>query len=1127
MPLLLIFQKKTASRVIAFSSIFFFLFSITVQAQTYLETFGQNRIQLRKFDWKVFETDHFRIYHYDRAGKDLARYVAEQAENDIALIEKKAGNKFKDKFNIIVYNSYDEYRQTNVGRKNDATQIRASASGSVDMADDKLVVYFTGIHTDLKSQIHDGIAEVLLQQKLKGGNVQTMTLNSAKNNIPEWVQNGYAAYTAQGWDEKTDKGWKVLVEGNPKKKFYDFTELNGTLSGKAFWKYIAERYGKKEVKELLGVMKGKGNMNKALRNKYKMNVVKVFDSCLAFYKDVFVRDAANKEVYNTDSAIVKIRIPKDNGIIRNVMVSPRGADVAFVKWKDGEFKVCLKHSAGEQEESVILEGGEKNYDEVEDPNYPLMAWSNTGYKLAILYKKGFGLRLRIYDATKGKVTTYVVPNNRFDRALGMAIDEDNNGIVLSAIRKSQTDLYFFAIKGARMRNLTNDRWDDVQPAFVTGGRKRGIVFLSNRPKPNLNVPTAVNELPSGPMNVFFYDTKTKSPALLQCSDADSNTHITQPIQFGPDNFAYITDAKGTRNKYVVVFGRNQLNQDSAYWVPATNLAHSLISHQYNPAGDMVAAVIPQDGYYCVYTNPLAIPGIDFPAPMVQRALLVESDSDKVGFAPNEVKIKKIRRGRVDTITENAMNNIKLEEGNTFQTEFSKKQTTTPLTPAATITAEETSPEDEVIVVPHADSTFMKMKAQPYRAGFKANDFSISLDNNLLFNRYQAAGQNGNQFANPSLGGLITLSMDDLMENYRFVGGFKLPFGNQGSTYFVQFENAKKRLDWNVALLRNTNTQQYSLTFTDTTGNPLFNTLGIGKTTTTLVQGTGSYPLDRMRSIRFQLGLRQDLLNFKAIDTFTLIFPSDKKYWIMSRVEFVYDNTKLITTNIRNGTRYKIFGEYMQQLNGNAEYQKQMNGKIGGVYNFGFDFRNYQKIYKNLIWAFRVSGAHSGGAQKILYFLGGVDNWINYQTANPAAPVGLETYGFQTLANNLRGYKQNARNGNSYALVNSEFRFPILTSLVRRPIQSRILRSLQLVAFTDAGLAWNGLLPNDQTMGRTVTLNQPPVSVTLNVPNQESISIGYGMGMRVAVSGYQLRVDAAWNKNGDPKPIVYFSLGTDF
>jgi hypothetical protein len=1105
-----LFKRQSILPLFTLSIIFLF-FAWPTKAQVYLEKYGQNRVQYRKFAWKVFETDHFRVFHYDRSGKDLARYVAEQAEKDIAAAQKKTGLKMDDKFNIIVYNSYDDYRQSNIGRNHDVQQIRSTESGTIDLPNDKLVVYFSGIHTELRAQITNGISNILLDKKLKSGSLQTMAVNSVKLNIPEWVQNGYVLYASEGWNEQTDKAWKSLVEANPRKKFYDFTELNGPLSGQAFWKFISEKYSQKQTKELMNLMKEKGNMNKALRAQLNMNVVRAFDSCLLFFKDAFARDAQNKELRDTKTASLKVKLPKDNSIIRNVRVSPRGADVSYVKWKEGEFKVCLKHTVGEQQESVILEGGEKNYNEESDPNYPLMAWSNTGYKLAILYKKGPGLRLRIYDATKGRMFTYVVPNNRFDRALGMAIDEENNGIILSAIRKSQTDLYYFSTKGAKMRNLTNDVWDDVQPAYVTGGQKRGIMFLSNRPQANMVVPSAVNELPTGPMNVFFYNSTTKSPNLFKCSNADSNTILTQPIQYGPDNFAYISDAGGVKNQYIVVFGRDRFNKDSAYWVATTNLTHSLNSHQYNPAGSLVAEVIDQDGYYNVYIQPFVHPTKNFVGKSVQEAILVEDNAEKMGIAPN-VLIEKKRKG---SALKQAMNNnaVQLSSGTIFQTGFGNTQEAT----ASNDRSLEASTDEEEAAVGEADSSFIKMKAQAYRLAFKPNSFSISLDNNLLFTRYQAAGQNGNQFANPSLAGLATISMDDMMEDYRFLAGFRLPFLNNGSSYFFQFENAKRRLDWNIAFLRNANSQPYNLQFVDSFGNPIFNTLAIGKTVTTLLQGSASYPIDKMRSLRMELGLRQDALTFKAIDTFTLIATNDRKYWTMSRLEYVYDNTKFISTNIMNGTRYKVFGEYMAQ----------MNDKGGAVYNVGFDFRTYQKVYKNLIWAFRVAAAHSGGKQKVLYFLGGVDNWINYQQAAPAAPVTQEAYGFQALGNTLRGYKQNARNGNSYAVSNSEFRFPILTTLVRRPIQSKILRSLQMVAFSDIGLAWNGLIPNDQSMSKKQVLGQTPVIVSINMPNTEGIAIGYGLGMRMALSGYQLRVDAAWNKEGIKRPLVYFSIGTDF
>jgi hypothetical protein len=43
------------------------------------------------------------------------------------------------------------------------------------------------------------------------------------------------------------------------------------------------------------------------------------------------------------------------------------------------------------------------------------------------------------------------------------------------------------------------------------------------------------------------------------------------------------------------------------------------------------------------------------------------------------------------------------------------------------------------------------------------------------------------------------------------------------------------------------------------------------------------------------------------------------------------------------------------------------------------------------------------------------------------------YGFQALATNMRGFSQNVRNGNSFALINSELRWPVVKIFCRASI----------------------------------------------------------------------------------------------
>lgn len=1099
--------------------------SQNVVAQTNLEKYGQNRIQYRTFKWKYFDTKHFRIYHYDRAGRELARYVAEQVENDIAVVESKIGGKFPGRFNIILYNDYDEYKQSNIGRKNDS-QLQDIPAGTVNIVGDKLVVYYTGIHTDLRRQTRAGLAQVIMQRMLFGDNLREVVKNAILLNLPEWTVTGFISYIVDGWDSKSNSTWKNLLETYPDGEFYKLAEVDPELAGKAFWKYISDKYGERVMKDLVYTTQLKSSLNQAVKARLNTKTKYIYDSLITFYKDVYAVDEKYQESPDSSQALIEIDIPDDGTIIRNVRVSPGANDVAYVSWKDGEFKVYLKKTKDNKVASAILTGGKLDYGAEPDINYPLLTWSNNGYKLAILYREGKDTRLRIYNGLKAQIENYLIPENRFDRVLGMTFMEDDDKLVFSAIKNSQCDLYEFRIRGKRMTNITDDAWDDVQPWFVSGGSRRGVLFLSNRPEANLEVPIAVNELPTGPMNVYFYNTTTKSKELLQMTFVKKG-EVSQPIQYGSDNYAYLYNENGISNQYVIMLKNNVKNMDSAYSYPITNHARNIINHQYNPINNQVADVLRVGDKYKVYYKPLQIPNKNAEIKELKPTQLKISDESK----KSSVMIQ------TSAVVEDDEDEPILKRGNAFQSDFENEGN-------ATTKSKIKSEEPEVnsvskndvgqslsfndnITTTEVDSTYINMRAYPYKLSFKPDQLTLRLDNSVLFTRYQSADINGNQFVNPSLGALVSVSLDDIMEDYRFTGGFRVPVDFSGMTYFLQYENHRRRVDWNILYLRQSKLQNYIVNYIDQSTQTILQNEQLGKTNMDLIQGTASYPFNKFESIRMHFGVRRDVLRFKAQDTLSLSFPPNdaNKVWLMSRAEYVFDNTINPTINIWRGFRYKFFAEYLYRVNGNN----------GGFYNLGTDFRYYKKIYKNFTWAARFAAAHSAGNMKILYFVGGVDNWISPKYAEFTPVRSGQDYAFQSIATNMRGYEQNFWNGNTYGVLNTEFRLPILTTFLKRPIQSPLLRNLQLVTFADAGSAWSGLWPTEQNVNNdrfypqqgSISASNSNIIVSVD-DTRNIIGFGYGAGLRTMLFGYFLRLDAAWNTdNHKRKPLIHFSIGTDF
>jgi hypothetical protein len=1121
-----------------------------LHAQTNAETFGQNRVQYRTFNWKYFDTKHFRIYHYDNAGRQLARYVSEQAENDIRVIEKKLGGDFPPRLNIMVYNSYDEYKQSNIGRKYDL-QIQDIPTGTVDIVGDKLVVYYTGVHTDLRRQMRAGMSRALMERMLFGESFREMVKNAVLMNLPTWTVNGYVAYMVDGWDVEANTDWKNLLEAHPKAGFYELAEKQPELAGKAFWKYITDTYGEHNMRQLLYTMQMKGSLPYGIKMGLGQTVKATYDSTLSYYKGVYAADAVQQDIPDSNDLIIKVPVPKGKAIIRNIKVAPKGNDIAYVQWENGEFKVIIQKTKEEQQKSVIVEGGVKDFNELPDPDYPLMAWSNDGLKLGVIYKKGTQTRLRIYNSVKGKIENSVIPPNRFDRVLGMAFMEDDKKLVISAIKKTQTDIYEFTLRGSRMTPITSDAWDDVQPQYVSGGSRQGIMFLSNRPEANLNVPIDVNELPTGPMNVFFYNTKTKQKELLQLTRV-TNGNVTLPVQYGSDNYAYLYDANGMQNKYVVLMARTVNNLDSPVSVPVTNYTHNIINHQYNASTRKIAEVVQVGDEYQVLYKELKIPSLDSPKQLVPTTLLQTELTKKAIVTKRTAAEAAAPQRRISPQVTTNISGISgstpiLRGGNVFQSEFNEQPAaesqTQPANEGTAAASEATDVNMELAPVTDAqkptqqlpevveqsgkneeaqaasiDSAYIKMKAQPYRLGFRPDFFTVRLDNTVLFNRYQSVKQTGGAYSNPPLGGLLTVSLDDVLENHRFTGGMRLPINFSGSTYFLQYENATRRTDWSVLYLRTSNFSSAVVSYVDSAGTPLGENEQLSKSVTNMVQATVSYPLNRVKSVRLHLGLRQDDMKFKAQDYLSLTYDIEdsRQQWIVSRAEYIFDNTEKPALNILNGLRWKFYGEYMLQL----------NGKVGGFYNLGVDFRNYTKLYKNIIWANRLASAHSAGDQKILYHLGGVDNWMfsKYSSYVPVRPT--ENYAFQTLATNLRGYELNSRNGNTYAVLNSEIRVPIFATFIKRPIQSSFVRNMQVVSFLDVGSAWNGLTPNADALRNDTYLTGPDATLMIT-DKTGGVGVGYGAGLRSSFFGYFIRADVAWNIEGNPKPLLHVSIGADF
>lgn len=428
--------------------------------------------------------------------------------------------------------------------------------------------------------------------------------------------------------------------------------------------------------------------------------------------------------------------------------------------------------------------------------------------------------------------------------------------------------------------------------------------------------------------------------------------------------------------------------------------------------------------------------------------------------------------------------------------------------------------------------FRPGRITPYRIKFRTDYVTTQLDNSLLFDGLSNYAGVPEDFGYPPPGILFKSNFKDLFEDYEFEAGIRVPTSFNGAEYFLVYKDKKKRFDKQISFYRR------RLRFNNMLLNPLPPSQMRPPTPATdrvqeeivLGQYQLRYPIDIFTSLRGTTTLRFDNAKQLATDAFAVGQGQRKQQHLGFKLEYVFDNTIDVALNIKNGTRYKVFTEFVKAFNLSFTDGPNLSLNEGHMFIVGLDARHYQRFLKHSILAVRVAGASSFGTEKILYMVGGTDNWLFPQinTDIPRPDPGNGEFVYQAIATNARGFQMNIRNGNSYALTNVEVRMPVFRYIFKRT-QSSFLRNFQVVGFFDAATAWQGLSPfDDESPLNTYVNSNGPVTVRVNF-FRDPVVFGYGGGIRTVLFGYFIRLDYARGIETRTlqSPRLHFSIGMDF
>jgi len=1132
-------------------------------AQVNTVEFGQNRLQFKNFKWKYYQTPNFNSY-FNQNGQPLGKYVAQLAEKELTGIEQFVEYGLQRRANIIIYNSYNEMEQSNIGLNLDWQ----TTGGITKLVNNKMIVYYTDDHNKLRIQIRQGIARILVENILFGDDLGEFATNQALLDLPQWLTDGYIEYVAENWNTDLDDQLKSAILSGRYDNFYNMAFEKPNLSGHAFWYYFAEKYKKENVTYFLYLARVYRNLNSASMRICKKKFKEVLKDFMAAEEEKYSKDIRGRRNFPKGLVSVVEEVNDNKDFFRfSPNPAPRSQTYAVVEFKRGLYRVVLHQDFVNTK--VLLKSGVRMNNKENDPNYPMIAWDGKGTRLAVLYWKTGKIRLFVYDLVR-KYKRTVTDLAEFDQVQDMKYMLNDNTLLLSAVKNGQSDIFVYNIEKGTTEQITNDIYDDVDASYASFPGKTGIIYSSNRP--SAIAKTGDTVLPSNNRyNVFLVDNWNKS-------EFKQITQLTRlkygnarfPTQYNNFHFTFVCDENGIANRYAGFFTTQRAGIDTVYRIgdeilynPDPKELDSTLKSQNRDQPDTVYAFsITNDSAYI------------FPITNYQSGLKetkIAGENGQVSEVRQEGDLKFLYKLKVDDAAlkkrninprltdyrKQSITSTQLSAGQALQFQVKNNLDTAKKQQDFFESGFENEKKDtgsaaktvQPVVAARDESVLQKAKLLDYKLKFSADNFTAGFNNDVLVTNLQPyTGSLPIQNGGDAFDAMFKASVFDLFEDLRFTGAIRLPlFGSSDETpvsnsassnfvpgsssffdgsgeWYARVDYLKRLFDYSLIYYRETEVGSALATLDS---NQAYYD---AKSFTNLWEGVVKYPFDKVRSLRLSFGIRTDKVKLRpdgtsiTMDTLALQSPDiDRQTYALTHLEYVFDNTVLKATNIWNGLRYKFYLDFNTQIN------QPQAGEGRKMFNFGFDARNYYPIYRNFIWALRAAGDFSWGNQKILYYLGGTDGWL-FPKANQVAPAQDSYYAFQALAVNLRGFNQNVANGNNNIVINSELRLPIFTTLFNKPINNAFLRNFEVIQFFDLGTAWNGAY-NKLSRPTEVypTTEGANLTVLIKAGGIGPFAGGYGFGVRSTLLGYFLRLDAGWEMNSffHSKPVIQVSMGVDF
>jgi hypothetical protein len=613
-----------------------FILILLSQGDAFAQGFGRTKPGYKKFDFSVYKTPNFEIYHYFEDDSVLHE-IARMSEKWYYRHARALNDTIKDLNPIIIYENHPDFQQTTAV----SSMIGIGTGGVTESLKNRVVfpILETNGQTDHVLG-HELVHAFQFNQLLKNDTTGMYSLR----NLPLWMVEGMAEYLSIGSVDANTAMWMrdailnddfpTLKDMSTSYKYFPYRY------GHAFWAFVARTWGDTIINPLF-LETAKWGYERAIENVLQMKAPAFSDIWQSSFRMHY-----EELLQNTDTIVSgnKLLFDETAGNMNvSPSVSPDGNLIAFFSelnvftldlfiadTRNGKIKRTLTSSS--------LGSDIDGYNFLES----MGTWSPDSRHFAYVAVRKGESHILIADINRPRRTRQInVPGVPFVN--NPSWSPDGKYLVMTGLVGGRNNLYLYNMDSREVTQLTNDRYSYVHPSWSPDGRY--ITFATDKKQPG-----DTNKKVTYELNIGMIDTHNDNELNVLPVFMGANS-INPVFSADGESIYFLSNSDGFRNLYRYEHQTRNLYRATNYPTgisgitalsPAISIAREtgLITYSYYDQGNFtVYSALPED-FNEVPVDPEKVDMLAATLPPFQRVAtnIVDknlADNDKYIHYPDE------------------------------------------------------------------------------------------------------------------------------------------------------------------------------------------------------------------------------------------------------------------------------------------------------------------------------------------------------------------------------------------------------------------------------------------------------------------------------------------------------------